>query len=261
MMPRVHDTLLLRVSTIGHGGAARVLAAAKHNLREIGGDHIDKTRTPRNQVVEGPATAAGVAERAACLAHEAGITFRRKDNTRLAEVIFGLPAATQVDADAYFHACLRWLKTVFGGPVVVSAVIHHDAANPHLHALMLPMRDGCWLGGSVFGKRADLLALRKEFEEKVGRSFGVRQAPHQLGAADRAATGKAVVHALRAAKDPVLKSVGWSLVRDLIAADPRAWAELLEIPVVRTLRTLTQIMTSAGKGAHGEDPGNPSCAT
>ena len=129
------------------------MAAAKHNLREIGGAHVDPSRSSLNVVLAGPGTADEVAKQAVAKALAAAAVggaaivrkIARRNGTRAAEIIFGLPASTSVDCSAYFAECLRWVENTFGD-VVLSAVVHMDESAPHAHVLMLPMRDGKWLG-------------------------------------------------------------------------------------------------------------------
>lgn len=131
-MTKTH-TMLLRCATIGDGGEARLLAAAKHNLRETGGAHIDSTRSGLNVVMAGPTTASGLVQLAADTRKAAGIVLKRKDATIAGELIFSLPQRTSVDTEAYFQECLAWVGKTFGADAVLSAVIHFDEAAPHAH--------------------------------------------------------------------------------------------------------------------------------
>lgn len=249
------ETMLLRCRTLGQGGARRLLDAAKHNLREIGGAHIDPARGRLNLVLAGPNTASLVstlaAERISRAVDAGGPTVARKvsrkNGTRAAEIIFGLPASTAVDVIAYFTACLRWVEATFGD-VVLSAVIHLDESAPHLHILMLPVRAGEWLGSDVFGKRADIQKLQTEFGRAVGTPFCVRQAPKRLSGSDKLAAARSVVEHLHATDAPVLHCETWPVIRDLIREDPRRFAEQLGVEVRVRLRTLAQLKVSTGRG-------------
>lgn len=258
-MSKAH-TMLLRCQTIGKGGERRILNAAKHNLREIGGEHIASDRSHLNVILAGAHDASAVlreaAERTSTAIADGGERVARKVNrkngTRAAEILFGLPASTPVETGEYFAACLAWVRSTFGD-VVFSAVIHYDESAPHAHVLMLPMRQGEWLGSDVFGKRADIQKMQTDFARVVGRGFGVEQAPERLSGSDREAAVQAVINHLRASADPVLKSATWPVVRDQIHADPRPFAEHLGIRISVTRRTLAQLKVSSGRGAKREN--------
>lgn len=245
---KAHQSTLLRCKTIGRGGESKLLAAAKHNLREITGPHIDATRTPSNVVLQGPCKAHEVVALAARKRAAAGVKLARKDATLAGEVIFGLPTSTTVDTDAYFRASLAWLVSAFGEDSVLSAVIHYDETPAHLHVLMQPTRGGMWLGSGVFGKVAALKVLQTSYARTVGAPFGVRQAPERLSGDDRARAAGSVLKCLKEAEDPVFGSQVWSVVRDLIEADPRAFSEVLGIQIQRKLRTLAELKVSRGRG-------------
>jgi hypothetical protein len=247
-----NHTMLLRFSTLG--GPGRLLAAAKHNLREISGPNIDDELSVQNLTLAGPTSAKEVVVLAAQLMAAAGIDpkTQRKNGTRAAEVVFGLPQSTPVDIGAYFRACVGWVSASFGDQVLLSAAIHYDESAPHCHVLMLPMKAGKWLASGVFGLRADVKGLQDDFFRNVASRFGLRRAPARLAAADRKALAATVLQHLKATADPVTKSPTWPVVRDAVGADPRPWAEQLGIPITVRLKTLAELKVSHGRGPRRE---------
>jgi hypothetical protein len=251
MMNKRHSALL-RVKTLGKGGDARLLAAAKHNLREIPCLAAEAARSPLNQILRGPETATAVAELAQQRRTDFGFVRRRKDDTIAAEMIFSLPPQTRLDISSYFATCLDWVLRRHGPPVVLSAVVHRDEVAPHMHVLMLPVWNGTWMKSAVFGGRKELKALHDQFFSDVGFSFGLRRAPARQTPAQRGSTERAVVGALAADAAPCMQCSTWPVVRDLIAANPVPFAEVLGIEVSVSQRTMAQIFTSTGKGSRRE---------
>lgn len=244
-----HGTQLLKVQT--RGGARRWTDAAMHNLRAIGGPHIDAARSAGNALLFGPADAEGVR----ALAHErmlaAGINPKemRSNGTRMGEVICGLPATSAVDRSAYFGAALVWVQERFGPDAVLSAVVHEDEAHPHLHVLMLPMRGGEWLASRVFGDRAELARMHDDFFRRVGSRFGVLRAPGKMTAKERGANARLVLAELKRIEAPELVGPLWPMVRDCIQRNPGECLELLGLDAHRELRTMAEIFTSKGRGS------------
>ena len=57
------------------------------------------------------------------------------------------PVNVAIDTNAFFEQTLEWLRDYWACPII-SAFIHHDEANPHMHVLVLPLRDGRMIGAS-----------------------------------------------------------------------------------------------------------------
>lgn len=244
-----HGTQLLKVWT--RTGAGRWAGAAKHNLRAIGGSHIDPSRLTENVLLLGP----GDVESLCALAHErtveAGINLKgaRSNATRMAEVICGLPVSSPVDRLAYFGAALKWVVKKYGSTAVLSAVIHNDEENPHVHVLMLPMKHGEWKASRLFGGPRDLVSLQDDFFREVAGRFGVRRAPSKMTAKEREENAKLVVAELERIQAPELRGPLWSLVRECIQRSPGQFLERLGLEAHRELKTMAQIFTSKGRGA------------
>lgn len=240
-----------------------VLDAARHNLREIQAErgpdsHIDSRRTPENEVLAGPGSAAEVAALADQLMVRAGVDPKkfRLDGVRLVEVICSLPPDFKGDARAYFVDCLEWAGRHYAGAEnIVSAVIHRDEAQLHLHVLLVPLQDGRMAGSQMASYYpAALKADQKSFHEEVASKHGLRRAA-RLSPANKAALSTAVTQHLRTQKDPAMTSQAWVAIRAAIDADPRPFAEALGVavePPSKRMRTVAQIMTSPGRGPKRE---------
>jgi hypothetical protein len=96
----------------------------------------------------------------------------RSNGVFAVEVIVSLPVNIAIDTNAFFEQTLEWLRDYYACPVL-SAVIHHDEANPHMHVLVLPLRDGRMTGASVVGFKPDWAAMKKNHHIEVGSQFGL----------------------------------------------------------------------------------------
>jgi hypothetical protein len=163
-------------------GPGIIRVAAKHNLREItaeiGADsHIDARRIRDNFRLRGPDTAAGVVLKAKALLDAAGVVKLRKNAVTALELMFTLPARTNIAVREYFEDATRWAERHFGVPVL-SSIVHLDEGAPHCHVLMLPLVNGKMNGSDLHGGRSKLSNMQASFHEEVGATYGcVRQVP------------------------------------------------------------------------------------
>lgn len=166
----------LETATLSKPG--KLLAAAKHNLREIqaelGADsHIDATKCHLNVRLAGPATGKGVADFAGQIRIDAGIFKVRKNAVRAVEVLITLPPhSTTIDSASFFTDSLEWIRDFFLAPVL-SAVVHHDEEAPHMHVLLLPLVNGRMVGTALLGDRVRMQAIQAGFYDTVARRYGL----------------------------------------------------------------------------------------
>lgn len=274
------NTLLFRAKSIGlstRGGRkpSTLINAARHNLREIQAErgarsHIQAHLSANNQVLHGSTTSAGVLKLAAELIQRYAVPrckFRR-DHVQAIEFLISLPASSGLDVMAYFKSSSDWLIQTFGAEVVLNVVVHHDEETPHMHALVLPIKDGQYLGGTLIS-RPRLPSLVKSFAHDVGLQFGLSFEPKlRLTSVQRVNAFQLAVDALRASSDPIFLSRLWGLVELLMKRNPVDFLDALGLkwtpsPPSKKLRTLTQVMTSTGKKTREDrQPAssiNPSC--
>ena len=240
----------LRVKKLKGGGI--VLAAARHNLREIqaelgAGGTIDPTRMRLNVVMHGPGDAADVAALAKARMQAAGVGKLRKDAVQAIELVFSLPHCTVMDKRHYFADCLAWAGARFGADNILSAVAHHDEAAPHMHVLLLPL----------VGNRRTLADMQVAFHSAVASQHGLRKAPKRLAGPSKDAAAHLVLQHLRVTSDAVLRSAAWPTIRDAIERDPAPFIEALGLHLAapqKPSKTMAQIFTSKGKGPRREPP-------
>ncbi|MEY4763666.1 MAG: hypothetical protein RI907_339 [Pseudomonadota bacterium] len=255
----------LRIERIGAKKGVGVKAArlaACHNLRtiqaELGCDsHIDASRVHLNEVLHGASDPDGVAAAWACITTLRGVTSYRKNACSVIEAVFSLPRGHAIDAGAYFRDCLRWLAARFGGmDNVISAVVHNDEAQPHMHMLVVPLLEVPGRGwklcaNDMLGDLAAVKSMQSAFGREVAERYGLKRVGPLRGEAKRGAVALVLGH-LRHESDPVMQSAVWAQVRASIEADPAPFVDALGLeapaPKAKKLRSMDAIFTSPGKG-------------
>lgn len=238
----------------------QLLLAAKHNLRAIKcelepGGHIDPERIHLNRHLAGPDTAVEVTRLAKNSIAAAGIQKLKKNAVRALEFLVTVPAGQAIDEDAYFKAALDWLAADFGGMQnVLSADVHKDEANPHMHVLILPLMDGRMIGSEALGGPARTARRYREFVADVAEPFGLFGGAERLSEKSRRVVAQAVLGELNRRDDPALRSSLFPPLRDDVARAPARYAAILGIDVAAMLprprlRSSTSIFISKGKGS------------
>lgn len=235
-----------------------LLAAARHNFRDHQAEHgardnICLALSYRNVVLHGPEQSAAVD----ALARDLKVKYAvpkgklRKDHVQALEFVISVRSDSDIDEMAYFKASTRWLIEVFGEEMLLSAVVHYDEAEHHMHALVLPIINGQYRGGSPIDK-PNLLRLNHRFADEVGTSFGFSFEPKaKLNSAQRSEVFNLVLDHLQTNDDPVFCSRIWRGVLEHIKGAPQEFLEILglQMPVQgrQSPKTMAQIFTSTGK--------------
>lgn len=234
-----------------------LLTAARHNLREIqaelGADgRIDAGRISLNEIFIGPSIASEVVAQAQAKLLAWGVKIRRKDHVQAIEMVFSLPANWALDDRAYFQACLQWVFQRFGSENVLSAVVHRDESAPHCHVLVLPCKDGRYLGSQLI-KKTPLALLRKSFAQEVAHKHGLQSVLTKgMSTFERNKKSQAVLNHLHRTRDPAVTSKIWPVVREEIQINPDEYLSSLGLTFVspnkpKKIKTSTQIMISVGR--------------
>jgi len=149
----------------------------KHNLRQIPRQigenrHIDPTRCKLNQNLVGCSDPSNmVIEVTANIVASTGKKLRRNGVLAL-EYVISLRANTSVDINGYFPEVIEWLEDYLGCPII-SAIVHLDEGAPHMHVVVLPLRNGRMMGSAIVGYKGDLAALKLSHYKSVGQRFGL----------------------------------------------------------------------------------------
>lgn len=230
----VNHTHVMRIKTLA--GKSIVLAAAKHNLREIvaelGTDsHIDVTRIQDNIVLSGRETAAGVAGyEAELLASTEFIRPMRKNTVRAIEIIFSLPADSTINYRDYFTASTEWARAYYGLQVL-SSIVHLDESHPHCHTLLLPAKNGKMQGSSLVGGKQDLAKANADYFKHVAEPFGLMRPKREKrpGSIERKRLAKCIIKVLQSDRDTLNQPVVKDALFDLIQTSPQVLAMCLGI--------------------------------
>ena len=219
------------LSRCGGRKPCTLLNAAKHNLRTIQGElgaagHIDAKRMADNVTLAGPATAAEVQAMADMLLAGAGIVGLRRDHVQAIEVVFSLPPCTHGQME-YFTKCVAWLREALPLPVLL-ATAHRDEAAPHLHVLLLPLRDGRHIGGEPY-KLASLKPLRESFFQKVAGPAGLKRDGARVRGNVKQWAIEAVLRECDAMGLPSENGPLWPVLVAAIKRDPTEAMQLLGI--------------------------------
>jgi hypothetical protein len=242
-------------------GGGILLAAARHNRRtiqaELGADgHIDPTRSHLNITLCGPPGPDDVPKLAKAAMQAAGVGKLRKDAVVGVEAVFSLPVGHPADPRQYFAACVEWAGLHFGGAGnILSADVHLDEAQPHVHVLVLPLVNGRMVGSDMVGNRRALIALQARFFDEVAHRFGLSKPKARMTGATKADASARVIATMKASNDPALRSHAWPVIRAAIESDPAPFVAALGLVIdakPKRLKSSTAIFTSTGKGPKKE---------
>jgi hypothetical protein len=257
-------SLVFRAKSIGlstKGGRSPVslLHAARHNLRQTQEErgcraNINPVLTINNHVLAGPSKAEDVIVNARLLKEKYVVSKKklRKDHVQALEFVISLPITSSIDAQQYFPAALAWFTKCFGFEMVLSAVVHHDEAAPHMHVLILPVANGTYKGGAPIDKM-HLPKLIKLYGQEVGKNFGLRlERKSRWTSGERNIAAQMVLKHVNEHSDPILASRLWQPVHDDIERSPESYFGTLGLVMpqqkaAKRRRTFTQIMTSKGR--------------
>ena len=156
------------------------LNVARHNLRTIKaellgreGDTINPSRCHLNKILRGPGKPLAVVELMDKVIADYGAVIKRKDQIKLFEIVVS-PKQTVQNLDGFFEEAISWLVNWFNCPLV-SAIVHLDESEPHMHLLFVPLREGRLQGDAVMGKRQDLARLQSGFQSQLGKKFNLSE--------------------------------------------------------------------------------------
>jgi len=206
----------------------------KHNLRQIPREfgenrHIDPKRCSLNQNLAGGSDPSSmVKEVTANIVASTGKKLRR--NVVLAlEYLISLRANTTVDINGYFPAVIEWLEDYLGCPII-SAVVHLDEGAPHMHVLVLPLRNGRMMGSALVGYKGDLAALKQSHYKCVGQRYGLTMA-ESIPKFKRYEIARKVVDVLCSTKDLLDQPLIRTALQNIIQINPSELMSILGIPL------------------------------
>lgn len=169
------EDLWIRASRLK--GSGIISRASRHILREIAkeiGDYgsINSKQTHLNKILRGASRSAAVVAEADVLMAEAGVGKLRKDAVLVVEIVVSLKKGFRVDEDAYFSETVEWAQKYFNVPIL-SAVVHNDQPQPHIHMLLMPIVGGRMRGSELVGSPYKQTFMARNFFDVVGVKHGL----------------------------------------------------------------------------------------
>ena len=159
-----------KLSTNGNVGAS-----IAHAFRARETPNADMDRTPRNKHMGAKSVEEAMAKYRALLPEKC-----RSNAVRCVEyVITASPEAYKKllkgkEWANYLNDSLAWLKERHGEKYVFYACYHQDETTPHLSVFTVPLDEKGHLNcRSFLGGKAKLSAMQTEFNEKVGKKYGL----------------------------------------------------------------------------------------
>ena len=249
------------LSKVGGRKPCTLFGAAQHNKRENAKEleargRINPARTWQNYSVAGAIDAAEVMAKALQLMADIGKNpdKMRRDYCQAVEIVFSLPADTDIDTRSYFADCFAWCCKRFGADHILSVDVHLDESTPHCHALIAPIKSGRWMGCEVID-HANTKALNESFSKEVAFAYGLKIVERLKGKRKGDAVAMVLEHIENHDRE-LLQSPAWQPIRRDFEDDPApyltAYGLKLEDKPLAKQKTMTQIFTSPGKGAKRE---------
>ncbi|MDE6411947.1 MAG: plasmid recombination protein [Clostridia bacterium] len=74
----------------------------------------------------------------------------------------------------FFRDCAMCFAERYGEENIISAIVHMDETNPHMHLNLIPVLNGRLCSKQLFDRKA-LRELQTDFHEKVGKKWGLQR--------------------------------------------------------------------------------------
>lgn len=202
--------------------------------------NIDPSRSHLNYCLASDASPSAIVAKvtAGMIEHKA-----RKNAPHAVEVLISLTDNWQGDTRAVFVDAIPYLTGILGAGYLLSADVHLDEPNPHMHVLFMPLehckKKGRLVWRSTVGGRGR--ELYDGFFSEVGAKHGLDR-PVNLTAHMRAALAMAVIDTMNRSGDGTINSRAWEAVKTAIKANPKPFAVQLGI----NLKTFTECQNPLG---------------
>lgn len=148
------------------------------NYKSKKNPQIDKTRTPNNYHIIGrdETYLSYIDKRIKELAPKRKI---KDDAVLINSFILGsdgefFESLTLEQQKAFFRDCAMCFAERYGEENIISAVVHMDETNPHMHLNLIPVLEGRLCSKKLFDRKA-LRELQTDFYEKVGKKWGLKR--------------------------------------------------------------------------------------
>ena len=148
------------------------------NYKSKKNPQIDKTRTPNNYHIIGrdETYISYIDKRIKKLAPKRKI---KDDAVLINSFILGsdsefFASLTSEQQKDFFRDCAMCFAERYGEENIISAVVHMDETNPHMHLNLIPVLEGRLCSKLLFDRKA-LRELQTDFHKKVGEKWGLKR--------------------------------------------------------------------------------------
>ena len=255
-----HKQLIFNINKIK--SKTQLRSALLHNKRQIESEmgpagHIDPARMHLNYPLVGAGHSSllwGEVEKALADHREHTKRQIRHDAVMAVEILFSVSAAnTGINLAPYFEDCVNWSINEFAPAQVLSAEVHFDEANPHMHVIFLCVTKTKLVASSVVGYTKKYRERLESFFLEVGKKHGLELPPPRLSRSSLRAMASQAIEKIEQSKDPITLSAHYPAIVEAIKRNPAPFARTLSIglrskPSKR--RTVVEIFTSKGKGSN-----------
>lgn len=243
-----------------------LLMAARHNLREIHAENganygkLDPTRKHLNELLAGPEKASEVVALNNRLFAAAGKdpVKQRKDHVQASEHVLSL--APGQDERGFFNVIVECFKGIYGTENVLSATVHRDQEQPHIHILVSPISGGIYRGGSLHNNIQT--SLNKAQIAQAAKPIGFAPPPTWKVKKQQISQKEAAVIAFfEYHQHPILNDPAWPAWLKTIKNDPTPLFDHYQLGEVVVPKTLAQerLIKPIGVSANRAKVGNLPC--
>lgn len=222
-----------------------LLMAVRHNLRQIqaenGADYgkLDPTRTHLNELLAGPEKASDVVTLNNRLFATAGKdpAKQRKDYVQASEHVLSL--APGQEERGFFGIVVECFKGIYGADNILSATIHRDQEQPHIHILVSPVTGGTYQGGRLHNNiRTNLnKALIAQAVKPIGFAPPLTWKVKKQQTNEKSAS---VIAFLEHHQHPILNDPAWPAWLKTISNDPNPLFEYYGLDTANIPKTMAQ---------------------
>jgi hypothetical protein len=225
--------------------AQTLLMAARHNLREIPAenganfDKLDRTRKHLNELLAGPDKASEVVELNNRLFAAAGKdpAKMRKDHVQGSEHVLSL--ASGQDERGFFSVIVECFKDIYGAENILSATVHRDQEQPHIHILVSPISGGIYRGGNLHNNIRT--SLNKALIAQAVKPIGFTPPPTcKVKKQQIIQKAGAVIAFFEYYQHPLLNDPAWPAWLKTISNDPNPLFDHYQLGSALTPKTLAQ---------------------
>ena len=235
-----------------------LLMAARHNLREIQAENgaeygkLDPTRTYLNELMEGPDKARDVVMLNNRLFAMVGKdpAKQRKDYVQASEHVLSL--APGQEERGFFSVVLECFKGIYGADNILSATVHRDQEQPHIHILISPVTGGSYQGGRLHNNTQTNLnkALIAQAVKPIGFAPPLTWKVKKQQTDEKSAS---VIAFFEHHQHPILNDSAWPAWLKTIRNDPNPLFEYYELDKADIPKTMAQerLRKPIGFGSEG----------